>query len=157
MNTPVFSHLALNVTDLDRAVAFYCDVLGLKKAFEIKIPESVAIDAPEEPVAAIAGKVFIAYIDLGNDSFLELFRPLPDYDLSTAGPNRTNMGYTHLSLHVEDLASYLEELQKKGVVIDEPMTLGHDNTYQAWIKDPDGNRIELMQYTPESFQLTWKK
>jgi len=32
------------------------------------------------------------------------------------------------------------------------ITLGSDNSYQCWLDDPDGNRIELHQYTPESRQ-----
>jgi hypothetical protein len=43
-------------------------------------------------------------------------------------------------------------LVRRGVAISQ-ITIGMDNSKQAWIKDPDGNDIELMEYTPASFQL----
>jgi catechol 2,3-dioxygenase-like lactoylglutathione lyase family enzyme len=59
--------------------------------------------------------------------------------------------YRHLCFEVEDLEIYRDLLIGKGVSIG-PITVGMDNSKQAWIKDPDGNDIELMEYTPTSFQ-----
>jgi catechol 2,3-dioxygenase-like lactoylglutathione lyase family enzyme len=59
--------------------------------------------------------------------------------------------YKHLCFEVEDLEGYRGELIGRGVIIS-PITVGMDNSKQAWIKDPDGNDIELMEYTPTSFQ-----
>jgi len=53
------------------------------------------------------------------------------------------------------------EASLSGVVIDRPIKEGKDGNLQAWIVDPDGNRIELMQIMPNSLQakagLTWGK
>jgi hypothetical protein len=52
---------------------------------------------------------------------------------------------------VVELEGYRGQLIRRDVTIS-PMTVGMDNSKQAWIKDPDGNDIELMEYTPTSFQ-----
>jgi hypothetical protein len=43
-------------------------------------------------------------------------------------------------------------LEAKGLLVTK-ITMGMDNSKQCWVKDPDGNDIELMEYTPESYQL----
>lgn len=50
------SHLSFNVTDMDRALDFYCNVLGMEKIFEIIYPENLAEIIPDNPLAALAGK-----------------------------------------------------------------------------------------------------
>jgi catechol 2,3-dioxygenase-like lactoylglutathione lyase family enzyme len=56
---------------------------------------------------------------------------------------------------VTGLEEYCAALKSKGVEVT-PITLGMDNSRQAWIKDPDGNDIELMEYGAASLQLTGK-
>ena len=151
------SHLAFNVADMSRALDFYCNILGLEKVFEIIIPENIAEIMPGHPVAALAGKPGITYLQIAPGQFVELFYPKPDTDLLSGGPNYEKIGYAHLSLLVDDIQTAAETLKNKGVVIDSDITKGPDNTWQFWIKDPDGNRIELMQYTEKSFQVVFVK
>jgi len=61
--------------------------------------------------------------------------------------------YKHFCLEVTGLDVYREKLLSRGVAVTE-ITLGMDNSRQAWITDPDGNSIELMEYGPSSLQLT---
>jgi alkyl hydroperoxide reductase subunit AhpC len=46
----------------------------------------------------------------------------------------------------------LSDFKKQGVMVSE-VSMGMDNSRQAWIADPDGNAIELMEYGPASMQL----
>jgi catechol 2,3-dioxygenase-like lactoylglutathione lyase family enzyme len=149
-----FSHVAFNVADMDRSLGFYCGALGLEKAFEILIPLDIAKKFPGHPVVALAGKPGIAYLKIGNGAFLELFYPKPDTDLSSGGPNFESIGYVHLSLLVDDVHAAADRLKGLGIALDSDISLGPDHTWQFWIKDPDGNRIELMQYTERSLQVT---
>ena len=151
-----FGHLAFNVADMERAEHFYCDILGLQKAFPIRLPENMAELLPGSPLAALAGKKFIQYIKLGNGSFLELFNPTPATNMESGGPNYDNLGYVHMSLVVDDIPAWEKNLRAQGVTIDSEIQLGPDHTYTMWIRDPDGNRIELMQYTPESLQNVYR-
>ena len=59
--------------------------------------------------------------------------------------------YRHLCFEVEDIEGYRRDLIQKGVNVTE-VKVGMDRSKQAWVKDPDGNDIELMEYTPESAQ-----
>ncbi|MCM3600429.1 VOC family protein [Robertmurraya korlensis] len=40
-----------------------------------------------------------------------------------------------------------------GITIDSDISKGPSETYQLWIQDPDGNKIEIMQYTENSLQV----
>jgi lactoylglutathione lyase len=61
--------------------------------------------------------------------------------------------YRHFCLEVTGLDEFCKALKDKGMEVSE-ITLGLDNSRQAWIADPDGNDIELMEYGSSSLQLT---
>ena len=148
-----FGHLAFNVADMERSLHFYCDILGLKKAFTIHVPENIKELMPDSPVAAMAGKDTIVYINMGNGAFLELFYPTPETNMESGGPNYHEIGYVHMSLIVDDLFEWDAYLREQGVQIDSDVHAGGDRTSTLWIRDPDGNRIELMKYSPDSPQV----
>ncbi|MBO6054003.1 MAG: VOC family protein [Oscillospiraceae bacterium] len=148
-----FGHLAINVSSLEKAMDFYCGILGMKPLFEIRIPEDIAERMPDSPFAALAGKVSIQYLQFPDGALLELFHPRPETDLNSGGPNYNRLGFVHMSIVVDDLHAWEEFLQAHGVPLDSEIRLGPDRTYTLWIRDPDGNRIELMEYTDESLQV----
>ena len=148
-----FSHLAFNVQDWDASMDFYCNKLGLEKMFELVISDKIKEVLPDHPSVALIGKSAMVYINTGNGTFIELFRPIPGFtDLTTGGPNYDGRGFAHLSLQIDDLESYMEMLRARGVAIDSDISSGPDGTIQAWVKDPDGNRIELMEYKEDALQ-----
>lgn len=63
------------------------------------------------------------------------------------------MRHNHFCLQVEDLDAGVAQLSSPGVHVTGRKT-GNDGSLQAWIRDPDGNLIELQQYTPQSLQIT---
>ena len=62
------------------------------------------------------------------------------------------ISYQHFCLEVDDLTGTVAAMRAHGVEVSDPKT-GRDRSLQAWLADPDGNRIELHQYTPQSKQL----
>ena len=128
------AHACYTVRDLDAAVAFYVGKLGLKPAFDFVRDN---------------GERFGVYIHAGARNFIELFKG------ELAAPAK-GQSYRHLCLEVDDLAAVVADLRARGVQITDAK-LGSDHSWQAWITDPDGNRIELHQYTPESQQTPWVK
>ncbi len=60
--------------------------------------------------------------------------------------------YKHLCFEVENLEELAARLAAQGLHVT-PITIGMDNSKQCWIKDPDGNDIELMEYTSQSYQI----
>ena len=65
-------------------------------------------------------------------------------------------GFLHTCIEVDDINAIAEQVKKNGgTMFVEPMK-GCDNNYQAWVIDPDGNRIEFMQLEPDSPQSTYR-
>jgi lactoylglutathione lyase len=60
--------------------------------------------------------------------------------------------YQHFCLEIEGLEALRESLVGHGIAVTE-IAVGMDGSKQCWIKDPDGNSIELMEYTPRSLQI----
>jgi len=125
-------HVAYAVKDIEASRRFYCQGLGLEEAFQLYRDD---------------GTLSIVYLKAGNGSFIELF-PRPDF--SPGDPNQVS--YKHLCLHVDGLADMVAELKAKGIELTSDTKEGKDGNLQAWIRDPDGNRIELMQIAPNSKQ-----
>ncbi|HET6429844.1 MAG TPA: VOC family protein [Phycisphaerae bacterium] len=128
------AHVCFTVADLDAAEAFYRDKLGFTHAFDF---------------INDAGKRFGVYLHIGGRSFLEMFSG----ELAAAAKGQS---YRHLCLEVDDINATVADLKAKGVEVGE-VKLGSDNSYQAWLSDLDGNRIELHGYTPDSRQAPWLK
>lgn len=133
------AHLCLVTNDLDRVVSFYRDKLGLAVKFRF---------------AAADQQIFGAYIAAGDTTFIEFF----DQKLSAIqwggdlAPLTSGNRYTHLCLEVTGLKEFRAGLISRGVEVGE-IRDGYDRSHQAWLADPDGNRIELMEYTHASAQL----
>jgi lactoylglutathione lyase len=124
-------HLAVVVTDMSKSTEFYGGVLGFQKVFEI----------PDDK-----GNPWICYFKIGKDQFIELFYPQKE----EPAESRARIGFSHMCFVVDDIKSTEAEVAKRGGSLDKPIKLGRDGNYQAWLKDPDGNRIELMQIMPGS-------
>jgi catechol 2,3-dioxygenase-like lactoylglutathione lyase family enzyme len=128
------AHACFTVRDLDAAIAFYCGKLGLKPAFDFINDK---------------GERFGVYVHVGGRTFIELFK-------GELGPPAKGQAYRHLCLEVGDIGATVTELRSRGVQVTDPK-MGSDHSWQAWLADPDGNRIELHQYTNESQQTPWVK
>jgi lactoylglutathione lyase len=126
------AHLAVTVKDMDKALDFYTRVLGFKKAFEIPNPKD--------------GKPWIVYLHLAGNQFIELFYGGTE-DNPFADEKR---GFNHICLEVDDIFKVCDDIKAKGFKLDVEPNQGVDYNYQAWLKDPDGIRVELMQIDPKS-------
>ena len=123
------AHVCFTASDLAASEAFYRDKLGLKAAFDFFNDD---------------GRRTGVYLHAGGRNFIELFQG----DLSDRAEGQA---FRHFCLEVDDIQAAVRELRSRGVETTEPK-LGADNSWQAWLSDPDGNRIELHQYTPQSRQ-----
>ncbi len=127
-------HGAFNVKDMDKTVEFYEKCLGFKKAFEI--PRST-------------GEPWIVYMYAGGDQFVELF-----YGATKDIPYKDeNAGFFHLCIEVDDIQSTWQRLVETGAPLDDAPKCAGDGNWQCWTHDPDGVKLELMQYDPNCMQL----
>jgi lactoylglutathione lyase len=128
-------HVALNVRDLNKSLEFYTQTLGF--------PEMMRL--PKEN-----GETWLVYLRITDQQYLELF---PGAETEKAPESWHANGMTHLCLMVDNLDAVVAQIKAKGVtLLIEPKSAA-DGNRQAWLSDPDGNRIELMEMGADSQQL----
>ena len=126
-------HVALKVADIDRSLEFYRDRLGFAEMMRLNQDD---------------GSLWLVYLRITDTQFLELF---PDGQGSRA-PDRDATAINHFCLECDDLDATAARLRDIGVKLTVEPKLGLDGNRQCWIEDPDGNRIEFMQMSPDSMQ-----
>lgn len=122
-------HTMIRVFDLDKSVDFYTRHLGMKVLRRTDYPE---------------GKftlVFVGYGDEAGNTVLELThnwdQELP-YDLGSA--------FGHIAIAVPDIYAACEAMEQEGIKISrKPGPMKHGTTVIAFIEDPDGYKIELIE------------
>lgn len=121
-------HTMLRVGDLDRSIAFYTDLLGMRLIKRHDFPE---------------GEFTLAFVGYGpeeENTVIELTYNYgqSDYDLGNA--------YGHIALETSDIYATSEVLKKGGAEFTrEPGPMKHGKTLIAFLRDPDGYMIELVQ------------
>ena len=121
-------HTMLRVGNLDESLKFYCELLGMKLLRQKDYP---------------GGKFTLAFVGYGEESahtVLELTYnwDVEKYDLGNA--------YGHIALGVDDIYATCEEIKARGgKVVREPGPMKHGSTVIAFVEDPDGYKVELIQ------------
>lgn len=121
-------HTMLRVTDLDRSIKFYTDVLGMRLLRRQDYPEGRFTLA------------FVGYQDEASGPVLELTHnwDVTNYDLGNA--------YGHIALAVPDAYLACADLRARGgKVVREAGPMKHGMTVIAFVEDPDGYKVELIQ------------
>ena len=126
-------HVAIRVKDIDRSLDFYVRKLGFPEMFRLYRDDNA---------------LWIVYLRVTDEQFIELF---PDA-VGDRAPAAEMIGLNHLCLEVGDIDAALADLAEANVPLFRPKKVGADHNYQAWIEDPDGNRIELMQLGKDAMQ-----
>jgi lactoylglutathione lyase len=119
-------HFGLRVADLDRSLAFYAAV-----GYE------VVGSVPETPLGQLT------MLKLPGDEFvtIELVHD------PTQGEANVGTGLSHFVIKVEAMDATISELAARGIDADVPVSPdGSDDFRTTWVIDPDGNRIELVQW-----------
>ena len=134
------AHLNFVTNDLSKIIDFYVNKLGMQVKFTLDNKD---------------GQPFGYYFECGNSTFIEFFDQALAAEVWGGKVEELSTGtrYKHFCLEVTGLDEFCKELKSKGVDVTDIKT-GMDNSRQAWIADPDGNQIEIMEYGPFSTQLT---
>ncbi|MBN9698213.1 MAG: lactoylglutathione lyase [Zoogloea sp.] len=121
-------HTMLRVGDLDRSLAFYTEVLGMRLLRRQDYPEGKFTLA------------FVGYQDEAEGAVIELTHNwgVESYELGTA--------YGHVALAVPDAYAACDAIRARGgKVVREAGPMKHGSTVIAFVEDPDGYKIELIQ------------
>ena len=126
-------HTMIRVGNLERSLAFYSELLGMRVLRKQDYP---------------GGRFTLAFVGYGDEAdhtVVELTHnwDTDHYDIGT--------GFGHLALGVEDIYRSCDELRAKGAKITrEPGPMKHGGSEIAFIEDPDGYKIELIQLRARS-------
>ena len=117
MRVTHLDHVTVLITDVERSRRFYTGILGLRE-----VPSPATFD-------------FVAlWFDLGGQYLHLLLKPQPDAVSSR-----------HFCLHVADAAAARVHCLERGLRIEETVRI--PNADRFFIRDPDGNRVELLQWS----------
>jgi len=124
-----FLHTMIRVIDLDKSIAFYCD------HFQMKLIRRKDYPSGEFTLA------FLGYGEEHNSTVIELthnWGRKDNYDLGN--------GFGHLAIGVPDIYKTCEKLSEAGLEIPRPPgPMAHGGSIIAFIKDPDGYMVELIE------------
>ncbi len=121
-------HTMLRVVDLERSLAFYTEILGMRLLRRQDYPD---------------GRFTLAFVGYGSEddeAVLELTHnwDTERYELGTA--------YGHIALAVPDAAAACAQIKVRGgKVVREAGPMKHGTTIIAFVEDPDGYKVELIQ------------
>ncbi len=121
-------HTMLRVCNLEESLKFYTEVLGMKLLRQKEYPD---------------GKFTLAFVGYGDESdttVLELTYNwgVAEYNLGDA--------YGHIAIGVDDIYATCEEIKARGGKVSrEPGPMKHGSTVIAFVQDPDGYKVELIQ------------
>jgi glyoxylase I family protein len=140
-----FHHTVLLVTDFNRSVEFYCDVLG----FELVSKDDDRRGPFLDQMFALDGVVIKLALVRGGGEIIELIEPVSPPELVVTDASTGSFGIARLGFEVDEIEKMVEELTARGVefisdIVD--MTVGHyAGGKVVFFKDPDGILLELQQ------------
>jgi catechol 2,3-dioxygenase-like lactoylglutathione lyase family enzyme len=155
-------HLGFNCRDLEESVAFYKKFFGCTEKFTLyygdMIPEKKEHrDALDPEFLAFLEEQrdtrWIVYQEWADGVFIELF-----HEISASIPHipqqDRDLNFTHFSMLTDDIEEFYRSFLEKGgrPYVDLEPRPNVDRTYAFWFHDPDGNKIEVIQYTEYSMQ-----
>ena len=124
-------HTMLRVGDLERSLRFYTEVLGMDLLRRKDYPE---------------GRFTLAFVGYGSERETTVLELTHNWD--TAAYDLGD-GYGHIAIGVEDIGATCAAIAAKGgKVVRPPGPMKHGGTVIAFVEDPDGYRIELIQTSP---------
>jgi len=118
----------IRVGDLERSLRFYCEMLGMKLLRRKDFP---------------GGKFTLAFVGYGDETDHSVIELTHNWDTDRY---EIGDGFGHIALGVTDIYATCESLRERGVsIVREPGPMKHGSTVIAFVEDPDGYKIELIE------------
>ena len=121
-------HTMIRVGNLDVSIDFYTRVLGMALLRRKDYP---------------AGRFTLAFVGYGDESDTAVIELTHNWDVGSYDPGD---GFGHIAIAVEDIYRVCDEISASGGIISrQPGAMKHGSTVIAFVKDPDGYAIELIE------------
>ncbi len=121
-------HTMIRVGDLERSLKFYTGVLGMRLLRKHDYPD---------------GRFTLAFVGYGPESETAVIELTHNWDTTSYDLGN---GFGHIALEVDNAAAACDEIRARGgKVVREAGPMKHGTTVIAFVEDPDGYRIELIQ------------
>lgn len=121
-------HTMIRVGDLERSLAFYTEVLGMKLLRKQDYPD---------------GRFTLAFVGYGPESEQAVIELTHNWDTTSYDLGN---GFGHVAIAVADAAAACAEIKRRGgTVVREAGPMKHGSTVIAFVQDPDGYKIELIE------------
>ena len=133
MSIKAIAHVCLRCADLNAALRFYRDMLGIEPQFNF----------------IRNGTLTGFYLKVADGMYVEIFEAP---DVSGVQHNQA-APLSHFCLQTDDIKGLRQKLADNGYEPTE-ILMGADRSWQFWVRDPAGIRMEFHEYTPESSQIT---
>jgi len=122
-------HTMLRVGDLERSLSFYTELLGMRLLRRKEYP---------------GGRFTLAFVGYGEESETSVIELTYNWDTSSYDIGNA---YGHIAIGVDDIHAVCDAIRAQGgKVVREPGPMKHGTTVLAFIEDPDGYKIELIQH-----------
>jgi len=127
-----FLHTMIRVNDLEESLRFYCDGLGMTLLRRQDYP---------------GGRFTLAFVGYGDEAAQTVVELTYNWDTHHY---ELGTGFGHLAIGVADIYKACDDLRARGVkVVRAPGPMQHGSTVIAFVEDPNGYRIELIQRRAE--------
>lgn len=121
-------HTMLRVGDLERSLTFYTEVLGMRLLRRKDYP---------------GGRFTLAFVGYGEESETTVLELTHNWDTSSY---EIGSGYGHIAIGVDDIVAVCEQMRAKGGrVVREAGPMKNGSTVIAFVEDPDGYKVELIE------------
>jgi lactoylglutathione lyase len=121
-------HTMLRVGDLERSLRFYTEVLGMALLRRRDYPE---------------GRFTLAFVGYGEERDTTVLELTHNWDTASY---EIGTGYGHIAIGVDDIHSTCAAIDARGGrIVRQPGPMKHGSTVIAFVEDPDGYKVELIQ------------
>ncbi|MFQ5873198.1 MAG: VOC family protein [Dehalococcoidia bacterium] len=144
------NHTGFVVSDMERSLAFYSELLGLKEERNVILEGNLI----SQLVGYANAKLHIVYLGIGDMRHaLELIQYLNPKGEQISSIQRNDVGAAHLGIIVDDLDVFYQQMSDKGVKFVNPPFVRPNAEYPwaskaCYLQDPDGNWLEFIERPP---------
>ena len=135
----MLGHISFKTSRMEESIRFYKDLFGFAPVFSLKDDQ---------------GNPWIEYLMDPEGTFIELFyssiiEPAPEQD--------DNHPYSHFCYEVANIEEIIGKAGDGPYHLHKPLKKGRDDNLQCWFRDPNGQLVEVMQMSPDSPQMKFRK